>query len=985
MASSFAHAVASRDRPRSGLLAALLVLAVFPASASALDGALTVAASRAGSLRLTHEDGGTVTIEVAAGTTDIGSLPSGRYDAVYRPETGSGPASGRAEARGGETASAPGARDRLAEAEFSTVVDIHAGARTMLEVRPEDGVIREREAAAGPGGATLFVPPELLEALPGMPVEILGGLDTRPRLRPALRLDGFALVPPAGRREVVPASGQSARSAAIVLSPGSPGEARWNLWSGTGDVRPRQSAGWDGQAPPPLHFTLGAEGSATEDGFVTGRGRLDPTSPLGVPLAGQFWFRSGSRENASPRAVGERILPHNDAQDLALVGRLQIGSPFAGTLSGLGPGGHSRASSTGPWGLGVRLAATGTQRNHFAELYRRDLEHAPYEETAFVQAGGDFGVRLGERTCGRLCVEYGSYETSIGDGLFRRDLQAYFTPALNPGADDSGLYWQGAATSQFGEGHVYDYYRWQSSRELRAAGAVDWVRDWSGHVEAAAEARLLTYRRFEHFEPTFGGFTSPDGRLSHALLIGYDAVRGRPADEPFGPGEAFAGRTSLRFERALSARVCLTGSVGGLLFSARDSVLASVRSPYGNGEDFRFEPEDFEAPAWHARPEARIALHRSDAADGARGTGREKWALLYQRALEPPLEALYSPRAFLAQTRPEGIMGNPALEPEIERGLEVGIALPLPLVPWSGRLAVAGYAARVSDALSIEAARVGPWQGVLGTDSLPVYGNGGTLTQVGIHVEAVVGSLEDGLWARLAYDLSRTETDRLEPPTLDAPWLVPDQASGEYESEGYAGPLGGIFDEWTAGFEQGDRTANLDRPHVVSLAVAARPHPLAEGSQWARVLNGWTVGLLGRLESGRPFSQVYVHPAGLAPESIDEERGPDDPAWEEVLPGLERGRMPLRARLDLALTRRFMLGSRALQVGAEALNLLARNNTVAVYRATGEPDEDGCIASCTPSDGVGEIEPGEYRVRLRDPLNYDIPFVVRGWVRLELF
>ena len=93
-----------------------------------------------------------------------------------------------------------------------------------------------------------------------------------------------------------------------------------------------------------------------------------------------------------------------------------------------------------PWGLTLRFVAQGSQRNDYEQVYLRNLDHAPYEETAFMESEGALAVRLAPDLRGRLALGYGTYETSVSDGEYRKDLQAYYTPWTNSGADDSGLY-----------------------------------------------------------------------------------------------------------------------------------------------------------------------------------------------------------------------------------------------------------------------------------------------------------------------------------------------------------------------------------------------------------------------------------------------------------------------------------------------------------------------------------------------------------------
>ena len=233
---------------------------------------------------------------------------------------------------------------------------------------------------------------------------------------------------------------------------------------------------------------------------------------------------------------------------------------------------------------------------------------------------------------------------------------------------------------------------------------------------------------------------------------------------------------------------------------------------------------------------------------------------------------------------------------------------------------------------------------------------------------------------------------------LDEAWLYADLPQGEYETEGYAGPLGGILDgiagqaDPAAATRAGAyRSSYLDRAHCLSFACVRHlsPPPAGAGT-FGHVTGGWTIGAIARFESGRPFTQTYANAAGLPPGSTTEDgRGTTDLAWDQVLEDAAWNalRMPSRFTVDLALQRRVAFGPLGLRFTIEALNLFDIINVESVYRATGEPDEDGCdgSAACLGSELAAHIDADAYAERLRDALHYDRPFVMRGAVRLEMF
>jgi hypothetical protein len=92
------------------------------------------------------------------------------------------------------------------------------------------------------------------------------------------------------------------------------------------------------------------------------------------------------------------------------------------------------------------------------------------------------------------------------------------------------------------------------------------------------------------------------------------------------------------------------------------------------------------------------------------------------------------------------------------------------------------------------------------------------------------------------------------------------------------------------------------------------------------------------------------------------------------------GRLPDTVRLDLSATRRWRFLDREFTLRFEVLNVTGRDNVLRVYRATGEPDDDGYLQ--TP-EGQQRIETfgsdfvDVYQAALSDPFNYDIPRIFR--------
>jgi len=493
-----------------------------------------------------------------------------------------------------------------------------------------------------------------------------------------------------------------------------------------------------------------------------------------------------------------------------------------------------------------------------------------------------------------------------------------------------------------------------------------------------------TYRRYEHFSPSTIFAGSPTA-YRDALYIGYEQNGNQTADDPHQPGRATSSTVGVWTTYKPSRRIMFDFAAGGHWFSSGDSSLVSLHTPYG--EDSYLGSDDFTEPDIKFDPIGRFAIRYNA------GFGWSLWALGYRQTVLPPLEAVYSPRAYLDPTpQAEGVMGNPDLSPERETGGEIGLSRVIGFAGRDWRCKIAAYEARLDDTITLATASYG---NEYNPKHLLTYDNGGTLRQRGIHLETTSGSTGGSLWWRLAYDLSSTESNYAESAILDARWIYPDIAPGEYESEGYTSLLGGLYDAigsdgW--GEPRGEALqpghfspSSLDRPHRFSAAVVVRTSEAGPRAGWlAHLLRGWTTGAVVNLSSGRPYTPTYLYAAGSVPlpdyyESIDQQ----DPAWVDPDPNQNRneGRMPATATLDLALTRCLNVGNQHLQISLEALNLLGAKNVRAVYRTTGEPDTDGADQYGWIPAG---IETSEYLARLSDPRHYDQPFVFRAGIGLML-
>ena len=940
------------------LLATLTLLAATGAQAG---GHLRVATPLAGRLELRGIDdpGSSHMLELPAGRQMIWDLPSGVHIATFQPA--------------GDRRADPG----------ETEIEIAEGLTTLLAIATDPPRYAVRIPSSTRGWVTR-VPAPVLAALPGSPEAVVAALDTHVRWRPDAAQDGWsrALAGERGERPAPVAAG--AGQAWLALAP----------LGGRGGETGRCIARPPGPHPDPLGLALEVQGASPEAYAFAATTTFDASGLLRQPVRGAATLAYRDAANGRPAAVGDRTPPHNGRAQLDLDVGLTWGDPFPALLPprAAQPPGATQAVAAAEaapresscWGLAGRLLAQGSEREHYLEIYRYNLDHAPREEWAFLGGEVTGGFRLGasSRLTTRLRLTEG--EHSLADGLHGGDIRAYYQPGGNPAADASGLYWQGSDDELLADAHVFDHYRWSRTHEASARIEVQHALDATSRLIAYGEGQLFTYRRFAHYSPTDVAPTEIAITASRALVLGYDPRAGAAGDEPFDPGRPFAARIGVTWETAGGGALRWALGAGARIFSARDSGFADPSQPLGGNA--RLDARDLAAPTWHATPEGRIGVAGS--LGRAPSPSLDWWALGYRRSYLPPFEALYGPRPYFAQAAPEGVLGNPAIAPETESGLQLGLELPVPLAAVRPRFCLSGYAARLDDPLRLAYAKLDGRAGLI-EDVVPYYENGGALRRWGVHSEATVQGAEQRWWARLAYDWSRIESNHLEPPLLDRGWLYPEHAAGEYESEGYSSPLGGLLDGYFAAGQpltsDGYRPSHFDRPHCLSLALVTRLGGAGRGLDPRG--GGWLLGTLVRYESGRPFSQSYVYPVALPPGSDGVERGVDDPAFERTVAEVERnaGRMPDNVTLDLAVSRVVRLGDRPLRLRIAAENLFDVENAIIVYRPTGEAETGGCAgdAACS-NEYLRDVDPAAYAERTRLPAHYAHPLRIEASLGIVL-
>jgi hypothetical protein len=838
------------------------------------------------------------------------------------------------------------------------------------------------ESQARGEGAVFRIDPEILRALPGDIDLLIGVLETRTRLRPGGSIAGIPVRIAAERREIFTGEKSDYGVFVLSLSPqGMFGESgHWNLTTLSTLLPPS-----DSRDENHTQVVVGAQTNSF--GGITADGQLKvlPRKLWNTTVTADMSLHYTGSDDMDPRATADGSLPNNDGAKMDLVAGLHFGSPDPGSVPpSAGSGGENQK-----WGLNLALVSRGTTRNHYLKEYEYNLDHAPHEETALFQTQAQLHYQLSSSSTARFTLGYDRYLHWLGDGVAKTNLSGYtrFQEEGNGEPDPSGLYWadpDGSAT----RAHVYDYFVRNFTTTLRMALGLDHTFSPKSIAGFRLERDNHSYHRYEHFSP-ISYLQGSGGSFQDAVIIGYEEDGTSTSDQFSKPGDATITRAGLWSKHQLGRSAWLDMGLAGHWFDSGEASLLNPRRPMG--EDSNFTEEDLTATETKFDPVGKLAIR-------IRSGKWDFWGLGYRTTHLPPLEALYSPTAYLLPTpKDEGVMGNPDLAPEKETGAELGFSRQMRLFGRPFTLQVAGYAARIDDALTLLTAS---YDVASQSRHLLTYDNGGELQQMGMHLDGtfvmIPGTTGKGpLWMRLSYDLSRTESDHLEPTLLNNSWLHPNDPTGEYESQGYEGRLGGLYDiigenGWNSAhgnaLDYGNfYPSDLDRTHRFSTALIWQTGTAERrASKLRKWLSDWTIGALFTLETGRPYSQTYIHKAGLVaqPEHYLELDQPD-PLLTSPDPNVDRnsGRIDTAYTLDLAFTRWLKIGNRRLQISLEALNVLGTENQTVVYRATGDADSDGCQEYGYIPEGVTEED---YQARLQDPRHYDRALTLRAGVAIAI-
>ena len=164
---------------------------------------------------------------------------------------------------------------------------------------------------------------------------------------------------------------------------------------------------------------------------------------------------------------------------------------------------------------------------------------------------------------------------------------------------------------------------------------------------------------------------------------------------------------------------------------------------------------------------------------------------------------------------------------------------------------------------------------------------------------------------------------------------------------------------WRAGpgdpFPTFDISAESDTRHAIDLVASGRI-PTTGFS----VLGGFGGGLVLSAQSGLPYTRIEPN-TGI---SIG------DSFTTPALGSINSARLPWTHQLDLRLDKQVTIGPSTVELFAWVQNVLGTENVLAVYRATGQPDDDGYLS--TPGGESYASTPERqalYRAYISGPVN----------------
>ncbi|MEZ4651087.1 MAG: hypothetical protein R3E97_20325 [Candidatus Eisenbacteria bacterium] len=623
----------------------------------------------------------------------------------------------------------------------------------------------------------------------------------------------------------------------------------------------------------------------------------------------------------------------------------------------------------------VNFYAYGAERNYYLNEFHDAIEHAPQENRGSLSTSFAYDRPIGAQDLS-LEVGFAREFTETGDGTAFDDFSSYNRSETFPDVAPDGLYWLGDdPATPIDEGKLYDYYQRSLVEDFRVRA--EFTRDLTEPrgLRAGAEIHWTTWRVFEHLRPSRVVANGDQaGYTGLTRNFGYTFDGDSQSDDP---GHVAKSPRTLSLFASQKLRLGSAALDAGLRldrFSPGQNPVRDLSDPIGvespDGDPAVLDPTDLEASPSHDQLSPRVGLYAPFGASG------HVWIDGGRRQIVPPFEALYYDADLLERLAGQGdgipgifgssvVHGNPNLTPEDEWSGQLGLYHG---VSSAIRVRLSGYASGTKDTWVVHSFE-------RGLDSVAFYDNAGERRELGLHVGLELGK-DAGI--RVQYDLSRTETDVIEPYPL-------------YEQLQYEGlPIGNVAVPQTRlrsthwiddGVDRGFFPSIFDRTHRISVL-------------WSRSLGGFgdgterrsgRIGLGFRFASGAPYTPTFVRKEGDLEISTDVD-ATTDPA--RFTGEINSERMPESWQIDFVYAQPFTILTRDVDLRLEVRNLTDHQNPQYVYPATGEADNDGWLDSPTGQLEIeqnGDSYRSDYEKAIESPHNYTEGITARVALSFALF
>ena len=338
--------------------------------------------------------------------------------------------------------------------------------------------------------------------------------------------------------------------------------------------------------------------------------------------------------------------------------------------------------------------------------------------------------------------------------------------------------------------------------------------------------------------------------------------------------------------------------------------------------------------------------------------------LSYGRFFQPPdLFDLYIGDARLRQIAVQGtpgILGNPNLKSEKTTAYEVGFTREI--TPDMG-IDITAYFKDTANLINVTPVFGSPGTDVINRLALKSNADFGTTKGIDIKFERRRANYIAG---SLAYTLGyATGTGSVADDSYDQIFFALGPNPSDVHLPKVSEPL------------------SFDQRHTIVADIDIRADNLRGKASWLRrSLANTGANIQFSAGSGLPYTPTNVFPSINANQAQGRPSGRPNSA-----------RLPWQLQVDLKANRAFRFGHTSFNLYLLVLNLTNRQNVLAVYSATGKPDEDGFLASAAGQAAIrafgaktnqfGQSFEEAYTDLMRDPTFFGAPRQIRFGVTLS--